>query len=63
MKKKFRVTINKSYIKLFFDFADMEQAGIFIQTVLTTYKRNDKDDEDADKKMNIEVNIIEEEEG
>ena len=61
--KKFRVTISKSYIKLFFDFEDMEQAGIFIQTVLTTYKRNDKDDEDADKKMNIEVNIIEEEEG
>ena len=62
MKKKFRVTISKSYIKLFFDFADMEQAAIFIHTVLTAYKRNDKDDEDGDKKMSIEVNIIEEEE-
>ena len=62
MKKKFRVIISKSYIKLFFDFADMEQASIFIQTVLTAYQK-DADDDDKNCKLTIEVVAIEDEEG
>ena len=49
--RKYVVTISKSYIDIEFAFNSMEEAGIFIETALNAYRKDD----DHDIKAFVEI--------